>query len=85
MTYNATVYRYRDGAYYSTFVAEVGAGGVLLRSNAVQCTGREGSAEYDAYVRGVAFAGDVLCVVADGGEGYRAALRGVALPPAYTG
>ena len=82
--YNATVYRYRDGEHYSTFVAEVDSAGRMVRSNAVQCTGREGSAAYDAYVRGVAFAGDALQVVADGGEGYRAVLRGLALPPAYS-
>lgn len=83
MTYNATVYRYRSGEHYSTFVAEATADGVLLRSNAVQCTGHEGSEAYDAYVRRNAFAGDALRVVLDGGDGYRKVLRGLALPPAY--
>jgi len=83
MAYNATVYHYRDGEHYSTFVAEVDGQGVMLASNAVQCTGLEGSPAYDAYVRSAAFADGELRVVADGTEGYRKVLRGLALPPAY--
>ena len=84
MTYNATVYRAdADGNHVSVFAAEATPAGVLLRSNAVQCTGLEGSEAYDGYVRTVAFAGHVLRVHVDGAEGYRSALRGLALPPSY--
>jgi hypothetical protein len=82
--YNATVYRYdTNGKHVSTFTAQATPAGVLLRSNAVQCTGLEGSEAYDAYVRRNAFAGYALRVELDGCAGYRNALRGLALPPAY--
>ena len=71
MSYNATVYRSKDGKHVSTFVAEATPAGVLLRSNAVQCTGLEGSERYDAYVRRVAFAGCTLRIELDGCAGYK--------------
>jgi hypothetical protein len=84
MTYNATVYRSdADGNHVSTFTAEATPAGVLLRSNAVQCTGLEGDERYDAYVRAVAFAGHTLRVEIDGCAGYRAAVSGMALPYTY--
>lgn len=83
MSYNATVYQYRNGQHYSTFVAEVTPAGVMLRSNAVQCTGLEGSEDYDSYVRHVAFPEAELRVEPDGCAGYQNMLAGLALPPAY--
>ena len=77
MTYNATVYRSdQDGRHVSTFVAEATPDGTLLCSNAVQCTGLEGSERYDAYVRAVAFAGHTLRVELDGCAGYKRQLSG---------
>jgi hypothetical protein len=77
MAYNATVYRSSaDGQHVSTFVAEATPAGTMLRSNAVQCTGLEGSERYDAYVRSVAFAGHVLRVELDGCAGYKRQLSG---------
>jgi hypothetical protein len=77
VSYNATVYRSdADGNHVSTFTAEVTPGGVMLRSNAVQCTGLEGDERYDAYVRRVAFAGHVLRIELDGCAGYKRQLFG---------
>ena len=77
MGYNATVYRSdADGNHVSTFVAEALPDGTLLRSNAVQCTGHEGSGAYDAYVRTVAFADCSLRVELDGCAGYKRQLFG---------
>jgi len=77
MTYNATVYRSdADGRHVSTFTAEATPDGILLRSNAVQCTGLEGDERYDAYVRRVAFAGHSLRVELDGCAGYKRQLFG---------
>jgi hypothetical protein len=77
MSYNATVYRSdADGNHVSTFAAEVTPAGVLLRSNAVQCTGLEGDERYDAYVRRVAFGGHTLRVETDGCAGYKRQLSG---------
>lgn len=83
MTYNATVYRSLASGGESTFVAEVDDAGRMLRSNAIQCTGYEGTPAYDTYVRGGAFAGDTLRIVRDGMAGYRARLSRMALPPTY--
>jgi hypothetical protein len=77
MSYNATVYRAdADGNHVSTFTAEATPAGVMLRSNAVQCTGLEGSERYDAYVRSVAFAGHTLRVELDGCAGYKRQMSG---------
>jgi len=83
MAYNATVTTFKDGKLRSVFVAEVDAGGNMLRSNAVQCTGLEGTAAYDSYVRRNAFHGCELAIALDGCQGYRSVLRGLSLPPAY--
>jgi hypothetical protein len=81
MTYNATVYRTMDDRTISVFVAEVDSAGYMLRSNAVQCTGLEGTREYDAYFeRNCLQAGETISITKDGGEGYRARLRGYSLP-----
>lgn len=74
--YNATVRRMSGNTLVSVFTAEVDGNGAMLRSNAVQCTGLEGSPKYDAYVRGVAFAGHELHVTRDNCAGYRAFLTG---------
>jgi hypothetical protein len=80
--YNATVIR-RDpqtGKELGVFVAEVDAEGRLLRSNAVQFTGLEGSPKYDEYLRRCGHRFEVL---RDGGQEYRRRLLGLALPPSY--
>ena len=81
MSYNATVYRYYadSGEHASTFVAEATPAGVMLRSNAVQFTGLEGTEQYDAYFRGQNAGRYVFRVVLDGTQGYRDFLRGFAL------
>lgn len=49
--YNSTILtRNSDGKLASACVAEV-QDGIILRSNAIQCTGKEGTPEYDAYFR----------------------------------
>jgi hypothetical protein len=79
--YNATVYRLDEGGReVGVFVAEVDGQGRVLRSNAVQCTGLEGSPRYDALLRRT---GHQFRVARDGCAGYRARLAGLALPPAY--
>ena len=83
MTYNATVYRSNaDGRHVSTFIAEVDELGFMLRSNSVQCSGYEGTREYDAYLHRT-HPGDSFTVYHDSGQGYRDVLRGLVLPPAY--
>lgn len=83
-TYNATVYRVdAQGREVSAFTAEVTPAGVMLRSNAVQCTGLEGTEAYDAYVRSNAFDGYTLRIEQDGCAGYRNRLRGLMLPATY--
>lgn len=82
--YNATVWRMAGERVISVSVAEVNADGVMVRGNAAQCTGYEGTPAYDAYVRANVFAGDTLRIVRDDCAGYRGYLRGLALPPAYT-
>ena len=81
-TYNATVYRIdpATGEELGCFVAEVDQDGKMLRSNAVQCTGLEGTHRYDAYLRG---SGHAFRIVKDGCRGYRRRLLGQAVPPAY--
>ena len=79
MAYNATVRRHdHDGNLISVFTAEVNDAGRMLRSNAVQCTGLEGSERYDAYVRAVAFNGYDLRITRDQCAGYKAFLFGSA-------
>jgi hypothetical protein len=79
--YNATVYREdAEGKPLGVFVAEVNEAGLMLRSNWIQCTGLEGTAAYDAYLKRT---GHTFRVVKDGGAGYRRRLLGLALPPAY--
>lgn len=80
--YNATVHRTdpSTGQEIGVFLAEVDAEGRMLRSNAVQFTGLEGTPAYDAYLRRT---GHAFRVVRDGGEGYRRRLLGLDLPPAY--
>lgn len=80
--YNATVYR-RDaetGEVVGVFVAEVDDQGRMLRSNWVQCTGLEGTPQYDEYLRrcGCGFE-----VVRDGCAGYTRRLLGLDLPPTF--
>jgi len=75
--YNATVYDLDNGG---VFVAEVDDEGFILRSNWIQCTGLEGTREYDAYIRSVA---PNLRVVRDNCESYRQRLASLMLPPAY--
>jgi hypothetical protein len=79
-TYNATVRRLdpQTGAELGVFLAEVDAQDRMLRSNAVQFTGLEGSARYDEYLRR---SGDRFEVTRDGGGSRR--LLGLNLPPAY--
>ncbi len=80
--YNATVIR-RDpqtGEELGVFVAEVDAEGRMLRSNAVQFTGLEGTPRYDEYIRRC---GHRFEVIKDGCAGYRQRLLGLALPPGY--
>jgi hypothetical protein len=62
------------------FLAQVDAEGRMLRSNAVQFTGLEGTPRYDRYLRR---SGHAFRVERDGGAGYRRRLHGLALPPAY--
>ena len=77
MGYNATVYRVDvDSMVISVFVAEATPDGILLRSNAVQCTRYDGTEAYDSYVRTVAFAGYGLRVELDGCAGYKRQLSG---------
>ena len=76
MTYNATVRRYQAGTLISVFTANATPDGTLLASNAVQCTGLEGTPAYDTYVRSGAFAGYELAVELDGCAGYRKFLTG---------
>ncbi len=82
--YNATVYRLDPvtGQETGCFIAELDEQGRMLRSNAAQFTGLEGTARYDAYLRGT---GDKFRVVRDDGEGYRRRLAGLHLPPPYQG
>lgn len=84
MTYNATVWRMAGDRVVSVSVAEVDAAGTMIRGNAAQCTGYEGTPAYDAYVRSGVFDGNELRIVRDDCAGYRGYLRGLALPPAYT-
>ena len=84
MTYNATVYRYdAEGNEVSVFAADATWDGVMLRSNAVQCTGLEGTEAYDAYVRRYAFEGYTLMVTQDDGEGYRRRISRLGIPATY--
>jgi hypothetical protein len=62
------------------FVAEVNDAGKMLRSNALQFTGFEGTEKYDAYFRRT---GDQFRITRDGGRGYRERILKLALPPAY--
>jgi hypothetical protein len=80
--YNATVTRLDPltGAELGVFLAEVDEQGRMLRSNAVQFPGLEGSPRYDAYLRST---GLTCRVERDGGAGYRRRLAGLNLPPAY--
>jgi hypothetical protein len=80
--YNATVRRLdpQTGAELGVFLAEVDEQDRMLRSNAVQFTGLEGSVRYDQYIRRC---GDRFEVTRDGGDDYRRRLLGLALPPAY--
>ena len=82
MAYNATVIRLdpQTGVELGCFVAEVDDSGRMLRSNAVQCTGLEGSPWYDAYLRR---SGHAFRVVKDGCRAYRDRLAGLSLPSAY--
>lgn len=83
MAYNATVWESWDGLTdVAVFVAEVDAAGRMLRSNAVQCTGLEGSPRYDEYLR-QRYPDRSFRVVRDNCAGYRARIAGLALPPAY--
>ena len=67
--YNATVYALTAaGVVLSVCVAEVQAG-AMLRSNALQCTGLEGSPEYAAYYCSRTSIGEVFYAVA-GCNGY---------------
>jgi hypothetical protein len=81
-TYNATVYRTdpATGEELGVFLAEVDTEGRMLRSNAVQFTGLEGTARYDQVIRR---SGHAFRVDRDGGAGYRRRLHGLGLPPAY--
>lgn len=74
--YNATVRRYDGERLISVFTAQADGNGTMLRSNAVQCTGLEGTPAYDAYVRSNAFAGYRLEVDVDGCAGYKRHLLG---------
>ncbi len=78
MSYNATVYTDDGGVC----VAELDSKGFILRSNAAQCTGLEGSRAYDAYFRKYE---KPRRIDADNCDGYRRALKGLALPPLYRG
>jgi hypothetical protein len=73
--YNATVRRYDGERLVSVFTAQA-SNGVMLASNAVQCTGLEGTPAYDAYVRQNAFAGYRLEIAEDGCAGYKRHLTG---------
>lgn len=85
MPYNATVYDRRPDGRYDIFVAEVAEIDgqlVMLRSNAAQCTGFEGSPTYDAHMR--------RCmpearfeIVLDNCAGYKARLAGLGISPHY--
>jgi hypothetical protein len=80
--YNATVYHEdAEGRPLGVFVAEVNDAGLMLRSNWISCTGLEGTAAYDAYLKRT---GHTFRVVRDGCAGYRQRLAGLALPPTYT-
>jgi len=80
--YNATVLRLDPvtGAELSCFVAEVDEQGRMLRSNAFQFTGLEGSPRYDGYLRRC---GHQFRIVKDDCLGYRQRLLGLQLPPGY--
>jgi hypothetical protein len=80
--YNATVYCIdpRTGQEIGVFVAEVNDEGRMLRSNAVQFTGLEGTPRYDTYLRRT---GHQFRIVRDDCRGYRRRLLGLDLPPNY--
>ena len=80
--YNATVRRIDPltGEEIGIFLAEIDEAGRMLRSNAIQFSGLEGTVRYDQYLRRT---GHRFDVTRDGGEGYRRRLLGLAVPPAY--
>ena len=84
--YNATVYRVKGGKVISVFVCETHPqdSTKMIRSNAIQYTGLEGTLDYDKYIR-EQYKDSYLNIVLDNCEGYKRKLRGLALPPTYLG
>ena len=71
---NATVYRVNQaGNVLSTFGAEVGPDGAILRCSARPDSPLAGTPEFDAYIR-EEFAPFALRADMDGGAGYRSSL-----------
>lgn len=79
--YNATIFEIRDPhkngelQLWSTFVAEVDSKDRMLRSNAIQCTGLEGSPEYDKYIR-ARLPESTFEIIHDNCEGYLVMIGG---------
>jgi len=71
--YNATVYKKRNGEVILVFVAEVDENNKILKSNAIQYTGLEGTEKYDSFIRKY-FRSYELEIVKDNCEGYKKVL-----------
>jgi hypothetical protein len=83
MAYNSTIFRIRGDRLISACVAEVDGEGRILRSNALQCTGAEGTPAYEA--RLMSLFGDDRIVVEPDTRGYRRFLTGDINPDDYVG
>lgn len=83
--YNATIYCLNeDGSVLSTSVGQVDDEGFILRGNAIQFTGLEGTRAYDERFRSQWTAEHGVRIERDDCAGYKRVLTGLALPPAYT-
>ena len=78
--YNATVYRVKGGKVISVFVCETHPqdSTKMIRSNAIQYTGLEGTLDYDKYIR-ERYKDSYLGIVLDNCAGYKRQLRELAL------
>ena len=74
--YNASIYDKKTGGIS---VAEV-KDGVILRGNAVQCTGYEGTYKYDSYFR---ISHPDIEILMDNCEAYKIAVSGLSISPMY--
>lgn len=84
MTYNATAYKLdTNGEVVSVQAVEVDSDGLVIRAGGYW-SHKIGTAAYDADWRRSQFSNVAeIRVELDGAAGYKAKLRGLALPPAY--